>query len=199
MYKSATQTESRQSRRGSAPVGVIHGRFQGLHFGHLEYLLAGMERCEFLVVGLCNPDPTVQRYHATDPSRSRDDNNPFTYFERMIMTRDSLLEAGIERERFAVVPFPINEPALLRHYVPMDATFFVTIYDDWGRAKRQTLLDLGVEVEVMWEHELALKPCTGTEVRRRIAAGEDWRELVPNAVARYIIANRLDARLRTSR
>lgn len=182
--------------RNHVPVGVIHGRFQGLHFGHMEYLLAGKRRCDFLFVGLCNPDPTSRTYHTSDPNRSRADNNPFSYHERMVMTRASLVEAGVALEDFAIVPFPINKPELLHHYVPMDATFFVTIYDQWGHAKRQTLLDLDVAVDVMWEHESALKPCTGTEVRQRIIAGENWRELVPDAVVRYVVKHRLDARLR---
>lgn len=177
-------------------VGVIHGRFQGLHFGHMEYLLAGKKRCDFLYVGLCNPDPTTREFHSSDPFRALPGTNPFSFHERLIMTRNSLVEAGVPLAEFAVVPFPINQPERLPHYVPMDATFFVTIYDQWGHAKRQTLLNLGVKVEVMWEHALELKPCTGTEVRRRIVAGEAWQELVPSAVARYIIAHRLDERLR---
>ncbi len=30
-------------------IGVIHGRFQMLHIGHMEYLLAGKERCNYLL------------------------------------------------------------------------------------------------------------------------------------------------------
>lgn len=37
-------------------VGVVHGRFQLLHNDHVKYIMAGMERCERLVIGICNPD-----------------------------------------------------------------------------------------------------------------------------------------------
>ena len=37
-------------------VGVIHGRFQGLHLAHMEYLLAGKSRCRFMYIGITNPD-----------------------------------------------------------------------------------------------------------------------------------------------
>ena len=38
------------------PIGVIHGRFQMLHHGHMEYLLAGKKRCQRLIIGISNPD-----------------------------------------------------------------------------------------------------------------------------------------------
>lgn len=39
--------------------GVIHGRFHILHNDHLKYLLAGkLARCH-LIVGITNPDPTL--------------------------------------------------------------------------------------------------------------------------------------------
>ena len=41
------------------PIGVIHGRFQMLHHGHMEYLLAGKKRCQRLIIGISNPDDVV--------------------------------------------------------------------------------------------------------------------------------------------
>ena len=42
-------------------TGVINGRLQVLHNDHLKYLLAGKKRCDHLVVGITNPDPTLTR------------------------------------------------------------------------------------------------------------------------------------------
>ncbi len=50
----------------TATFGVIHGRFQILHNDHMRYLLAGKERCEHLVVGITNPDPTLVREDAAE-------------------------------------------------------------------------------------------------------------------------------------
>ena len=69
-------------------VGVIHGRFQVLHNDHMEYILAGKARCEFLVIGITNPDPTLTRTDPADLSRSAATANPLTYFERCIMARE---------------------------------------------------------------------------------------------------------------
>jgi len=170
----------------NSQIGIIHGRFQPLHVGHMEYLLAGKARCKFLVVGITNPDPLLTKEHDTNPSRSTAASNPFTYYDRFLMIRESLLEANVSRHEFEVVPFPINHPELLKYYVPLDGRFFITIYDDWGRAKEQLLRSLGVEVEVMWERTMADRVTTGSEVRKLIEANGHWHDLVPPAVVRVI-------------
>jgi len=177
-------------------IGVIHGRFQPPHLGHMEYLLAGKSRCQFLLVGIANPDPGLTANDSANPSRSLPSSNPFTYYERLLMVRDSLLGAGVSREEFEIVPFPVNYPQLIRYYVPMDARFFLTIYDEWGRAKLEMLRSLGVEVDVMWERSMPDRFTTSTEVRRLMAAGGTWEHLVPLAVARIIHELGLDKRIR---
>jgi nicotinamide-nucleotide adenylyltransferase len=131
-------------------TGVIHGRFQVLHHDHLKYLLAGNARCRHLVVGITNPDPILTRDDVMDPQRSLPAENPLTYFERYTMIRSSLVEAGLPLSDFSVVPFPINLPELYKYYVPMQATFFLTIYDQWGRRKLEQFQALGLKTEVLW-------------------------------------------------
>ena len=177
------------------PLGVIHGRFQGLHNVHLEYLLAGKSRCRFLYIGITNPDPALTKDAIEDPNRSKDDANPFTYYERLEMTTGAMLEAGISRSEFEIVPFPITHPHLIRYYAPPDAVYFMTIYDDWGRAKAASLKELGLTVEVMWDRPLSEKRITGTDVRKLIVEGGQWERLVPQSVANYIIEHNLATRL----
>ncbi|MCK4414184.1 MAG: hypothetical protein KAY32_11615 [Candidatus Eisenbacteria sp.] len=66
--------------------------------------------------------------------------------------------------------------------MPLDSTFLLTINDDWGRRKRERFRSLGLRTEVLWERAPAEKGIEGSEVRRRMAAGEPWRHLVPLAV-----------------
>ena len=47
--------------------GMIHGRFQPLHNGHLAYLEAAAERCDHLFVGITNPDRRAVRPEPDDP------------------------------------------------------------------------------------------------------------------------------------
>jgi cytidyltransferase-like protein len=179
-----------------AKIGVIHGRFQGLHYGHMEYLLDGKRRCDFLYIGITNPDPGLTKENIADLKRSKPEENPFTYYERMIMLRDAMVEVGIDRNEFEIVPFPINFPELIKFYVPMNALFFVTIYDEWGKHKLETLNSLGIKTDLMWTRRLEERFTTGKDVRKLIAANEEWEHLVPKSVAAYIKNNQLDARIK---
>ncbi len=162
-------------------MGVIHGRFQVLHHDHLKYLMAGKERCRHLVVGITNPDPTLTRDDPADSQRSKSTANPLSYFERYIMVQEALTEEGLGSSNFSVVPFPINLPQLYGHYVPLDATFFLTIYDQWGRRKLEQFKELGLKTEILWEKKPQEKGLRATDVRRRMAEGAAWEHLVPRS------------------
>ena len=77
--------------------GIVLGRFQPLHLGHLEYLEAARRRCRRLFVGITNPDPGTRLPHSADPARSLPENNPFTYVERLLRRSGSI--RGIRRPR----------------------------------------------------------------------------------------------------
>ncbi|MBE1489813.1 adenylyltransferase/cytidyltransferase family protein [Plantactinospora soyae] len=176
------------------PLGVIHGRFQPLHLGHLEYLLAGADRCDTLVVGITNPDPWQTAEEATDPVRGSVEANPCTYYERYLMVEAALTQAGVPDHRLRIVPFPHSFPERLRYYAPPEAVYLLTIYDDWGAEKLTRLGALGLTTEVMWRR--VEKPISGGRVRRAIAADDDWEQLVPPAVATVIKECGIDARIR---
>lgn len=178
-------------------IGVIMGRFQGLHMGHMEYLLAGAQRCDHLLVGVTNFTPWEEKPDGVrELARSQRNANPFTYYERMVMLRDSLVEAGLPRERFDVIPFPIEYPERIANFAPPDAAYYVTIYDQWGEHKRQVLEDLGLRTEVLWVRDDSQRLTSGTEVRRLIAQGQPWEHLVPPAARRYIESHGLIQRLK---
>jgi nicotinamide-nucleotide adenylyltransferase/phosphinothricin biosynthesis protein PhpF len=165
-------------------VAVIHGRFQPLHWGHLEYLLAGAERADILVVGITNPDPAVTISEPADAERGKPESNPFTYYERYLMVEGALREAGVAAERLRIVPFPHSFPERLRYYAPTTAVYLLTVYDEWGDVKVDRFRRLGLATEVMWRR--SDKPISGTRVRAAIATGLDLAELVPPAVCRVI-------------
>ncbi len=67
-------------------VGVIHGRFQGLHLGHMEYLMAGFQRCEHLFIAITNFDIESEKpKNEANPTRTSKNSNPFSYFHRYMM------------------------------------------------------------------------------------------------------------------
>lgn len=178
-------------------LGVIHGRFQVLHNDHLKYLLAGKSLCRHLVVGITNPDPTLAKSEPADPHRSGSAANPLTYYERYRLVRAALTGAGLALQDFSVVPLPINQPKYYRYYVPMNAVFFLSIYDDWGRQKKRYFESQGLGVHVLWEVKTEEKGISGKDVRRRMANALPWDHLVPDAVARLLIEWQIPQRIRS--
>ena len=179
-----------------AETGVIHGRFQVLHNDHLAYLQAGLALCRHLVVGITNPDPILTRGESADPKRSDPAANPLTYYERYLMVRAVLEEIGIPSSRFSVVPFPINFPELYRYYVPLDALFFLSIYDDWGKRKQDYFTSLGLSTHILRDVATTQKGLSATDIRRWMAGNEPWEDQVPPAVARLMKKWDIPGRLR---
>ena len=164
--------------------GMIHGRFQPFHLGHLEYLKGAAARSDEVFVGITNPDPERIKPEADDPLRHLPESNPYTYVERMLMVEAAAADAGIARERLHVVPFPVNEPELWDAYVPRDAVQFIRLFSDWGGTKLERLRAGGYAVVVL--DEGAQKEISGSEVREALSDGRDWERLVPPGVARVL-------------
>jgi len=162
----------------------------------MKYILAGKARCEHLVVGITNPDPTLTRNEPANPERSDPTANPLTYFERYVTLREALVEAELDYREFSIVPLPINLPELYRYYVPLDAVFYLTIYDQWGRRKREILKSLGLKAEVMWERTLAEKGICAAEVRKLMVQAKQWEHLVPESTAKLMKMWGIPERLR---
>jgi nicotinamide-nucleotide adenylyltransferase len=67
--------------------------------------------------------------------------------------------------------------------VPLEAVFFLSIYDEWGRRKKRYFESLGLKVHVLWEVNPDKKGISGDDVRSRMVRGQPWEEAVPNSVA----------------
>ena len=170
-------------------LGFIHGRFQLFHNDHLQYALLAKEQCKKLIVGITSPENASLFREEVDPHRSEAASNPFTYYERYNMVKLALLEAGVKREDFEIVPYPIERPEILYNYVPLHATSFFTIYDDWGYEKLHRLGALGYDTHVLFDKRE--KAMCSTEIRQKIVDGDEWKDMVPNAVYEYIVENQL--------
>jgi nicotinamide mononucleotide adenylyltransferase len=176
-------------------TGVAHGRFQIFHNDHLKYLQAAKARCRHLVVAITNPDPTLTKFDPADPGRSSPARNPLSYYERYRIIKRALQQQDWSPEEFSIVPLPINFPDLYHYYVPLTATFFLTIYDDWGERKLQMFQSLGLSTEVLWRRPLAKKGLTGTEIRRLMVLQDDWVHLVPPGAAEMLMLFNIPQRL----
>ncbi len=177
-------------------IGVIHGRFQVLHNDHIKYLFAGRKLCKHLIIGIANPDPSLTRDSEANPHRSMPLANPLTYYERFIMVQAALFERGLKFSEFSIVPFPVNVPELMKYYVPMDAVFFLTIYDDWGREKKQFFESLGLKIHILWEVSKEKKGLSSSDIREYMIKGNPWEHLVPSSVTTLLKEWKISKRLK---
>lgn len=177
-----------------AKLGFIHGRFQLFHNDHLKYALLAKDHCEKLIVGITSPENANLLREEVDPHRSNAAANPFTFYERFNMIKLALLEAGLKREDFEIVPFPIERPEILYNYVPLSATSYFTIYDDWGYEKLHRLGELGYGTHVLFDTRD--KAMCSTEIRQKIVDEIDWKDMVPASVYQYIVENNLTEKVK---
>jgi nicotinamide-nucleotide adenylyltransferase len=164
--------------------GMIHGRFQPFHNGHLEYLRGVAERSDEVWVGITNPDPARIKPEASDPVRHLPESNPFSYAERLLMVKAAATDLGLEPATLHVIPFPVNEPELWPAYVPEGVTQYLRLFSAWGGTKLDRLREAGYEVVIL--DEGAEKELSGIEVREALRMGGDWERLVPAGVARVL-------------
>jgi nicotinamide-nucleotide adenylyltransferase len=161
--------------------GMIHGRFQPFHNGHLEYLRGAAEHSDEVWIGITNPDPTRIKPEATDPLRHLPESNPFSYAERLLMVKAAAADLGIAPAAVHVIPFPVNEPELWPAYVPTGVTQYLRLFSDWGGTKLERLREAGYEVVIL--DEGAEKQISGADVRAALREGGNWEALVPAGVA----------------
>ena len=129
--------------------GLVLGRFQPLHLGHLEYLGAARDKSGHLVIGITNPNTARLIHDSADPQRSRTESNPFSFFDRQEMITASLVEMGWAYAEFSIVPASINSPEEMWSYLPAPerTTVYVTDYDGWATGR----LSLSAASGIRWK------------------------------------------------
>ncbi len=165
-------------------IGVVRGRFQVFHLKHLEYVLAAKMRCRKLLIGIEEPERIFRK-----------EQNPFTYFERFEMIHDSLIDFGIRRDEFEIIPFPSDHPERILNYVPHGAEFYLNVCDEDDEKLLGELEKMGFKTEVLIQKNADTKGVTSSEIRELILTGQEWRALVPKKVYEYIMCYHLDERM----
>lgn len=152
--------------------GLYVGRFQPMHLGHLkaiQYILGEVDEV-VIVVG------STQISHEL--------NNPFTVGERISMIRRALEEAGIPPNRYWIIPVP--DAGMHMVWVSQVVGYcpeFSVAYTNEPLTRR-LFIEAGYEVRPIPYFNRGVY--SATEVRRRMLNDENWEELVPPAVARFI-------------
>jgi len=152
--------------------GLFVGRFQPFHNGHLEVIKRILKEADELVIIV----GSSQYSHRLD--------NPFTAGERITMIRKALKEEGIQLPRIWIIPVPdVHQHALWVSRIVGYSPKFDVVYANEPLTRRLFIEAVfNVEPMPMIKREVYL----ATEIRKRMLTGENWKELVPSSVAKFI-------------
>src|SRR5829696_6163688 len=65
------------------------------------------------------------------------------------IVEETLIAEGITREKFSVIPFPLERQDVLVEYFPEGNVCFTTLHSDWNHVKIKMLQELGYDVRVL--------------------------------------------------
>ena len=162
--------------------GIFVGRFQPFHKGHLGAIKKIVNEVDELVIIV----GSSQYSHRLD--------NPFTAGERITMIRRALEEEEIQLSKIWIIPVPdVHQHALWVSQIIGYSPKFDVVYTSEPLTHR-LFMESGFRVELV--PPIKRDVYLATEIRKRMLAGEDWQELVPKSVVKFIKEIEGDVRLR---
>ena len=152
--------------------GLMMGRFQPLHLGHLELVKQILDECDEVIIAL-----TGSQFNYIE-------KDPFTSGERIEMIHQSLKEKNIDLGNCYLVAIENQfTVATWASYLKSSLPHFDKVYS-------------GNEYVVMLLHDsgytvvspkfLDRKQYNATKIRQMIANDGEWEKLVPSAVSQLI-------------
>lgn len=152
--------------------GLLIGRIQPLHYGHMSVIEETLKEVDELIIGVGSAD------------QSHTNSNPFTSGERVLMLSKALREYKIDPSRYYIIPLEdIACNSLWVGHVKMLTPPFQKVYSGNSLVKQ---LFYENNIEVVQPPLFNRKEYSGTEVRRRILNDENWEDLLPKSVVKVI-------------
>ena len=152
-------------------TALIIGRFQPFHLGHLLLIEEAAKEAEHILIGI----------GSSQVSRKKD--NPFTAEERKAMIIASVKDMP-RKIKVSVYDVPdIGNNDLWVAHVENIVPKYDVVYTN-GELERALFAKAGYRV-----HATGLfnrDKYSGTEIRRRIRSGEEWKQLVPKGTLKEI-------------
>jgi nicotinamide-nucleotide adenylyltransferase len=158
--------------------GLLIGRFQPFHLGHLDALHFALSKVDKLLIGLGSSNKPLEK------------NNPFSADERKEMILSSIDESMKSRIQIYFIPDIQNHLkwiALIDTIVPK---FDIIFTND----KLTTYLYLKQGIQVLPIPFVNRDTLSGTNIREMIINDQKWETLVPEGSK--IFLNKINAKLR---
>ncbi len=152
--------------------GLLVGRMQPVHEGHLEVIKRILDEVDELIIGI----GSAQLSHTV--------KDPFTAGERVMMLTKALTENSIPASKYYIIPIQdVACNSIWVAHVKMLTPPFQHVYSG-NFLVQQLFREGGFEVTVPPLYNR--KTYSGTEVRKRMLNDEDWESLIPNSVKEVI-------------
>lgn len=154
--------------------GLMLGRFQPFHNGHLALTKQILSECDELVIIIGSAQFNFI------------EKDPFSAGERVLMIHGALKEAGIDLSRCYIIPVANDENnARWLAYLRSMAPPFDVLYSGNDFVKylaRSQDSAIAIEVPLFAQ----VNDYNGTNIRHLMQDGKPWEHLVPPAVAKVI-------------
>ena len=152
--------------------GLMMGRFQPFHLGHLDLVKQILKECDEVIITI-----TSSQFNYLD-------KDPFTAGERIEMIHNSLKESNVDLTRCLILAIENQfNIATWSSYLKSMLPQFDKVYSG-NEYVKMLLADSKIEVvkPVFLDRELY----NATTIRSMIVSTGDWEKLVPPAVFEYI-------------
>ena len=162
--------------------GLMMGRFQPFHLGHLDLTRQILNECDEVIILV-----TSSQFNYLE-------KDPFTAGERIEMIHNSIKESDLDLTRCIILAIEnqfniATWSAYLKSMLPR----FDKVYSGNEYVK---MLLADSNINVVKPIFLDREKYNATNIRSMIVSGNNWKELVPNAVYDFIVKidakNRLD-------
>lgn len=162
--------------------GLMMGRFQPFHLGHLDLAKQILKECDEVIIAI-----TSSQFNYLQ-------KDPFTAGERIEMIHNSLKESAIDLSRCIVVAIENQfNIATWASYLKAALPHFDKVYSGNEYVK---MLLADSAIDVVPPKFLDRTKYNATNIRSMIISGDDWQKLVPNTVVKFLekinAKNRLD-------
>ncbi len=160
--------------------GLLIGRFQPFHKGHLGAINQIMKECNSLIIGVGSAQ------------EERTSVNPLSGGERITIIKKVLEKRGLESIEIYPVPDLNCHPAW-PYYVETILPKFDKVYGN-----SQVVLDLfdSVGYQTGKIEKIERKKYSGTVIRKNIREGREWKDHVPKEVYEFVEDINMEKRLR---
>ena len=153
--------------------GLLIGRFQPFHLGHLDAFRFALSKVDKLWVGLGSSNRSTQK------------NNPFSAKERKEMILSSLDKSMKEKISIYFIPDLDNHSKWIEKIDTIVPKFDIVFSNDELTKHLYSKRD----VQVISIPFLQRDTLSGTHIRNLIISDQKWDDLVPKGTKKFLIDN----------